>query len=364
MLKILHAAFMVQAPSGILNQMLYEQGSTSALGLPMDSKLLVSKEFESNEFLGVLETLDTGESSNPLVRWVKQRRSYVKWLLEHSQSYDVMLLRWNVSDPFYSEFIRKSKIPVMTVHHTFEGNELLINAKYGRVRSSIDSALFRRTSNSTIGIVGVTDEIVNYEKSRSNSSLPSHIYPNGILYGDNDTYGPDIGNNRIPRFIFVASHFSPWQGLDLLLDSVLGSQNEFELHVVGAIPSELRKIIIHDRRVHLHGALGRKELSIVYAYCDIGLSAFALHRKGMMQACSLKVRDYLRYGLPVYSSHDDIFPESFPYYRNGKPCIENIIQYFDEMVGIKRRDIASTARPFIDKTLLVKDLYEWMKITI
>ncbi|MEK5745027.1 glycosyltransferase family 1 protein, partial [Acinetobacter variabilis] len=85
----------------------------------------------------------------------------------------------------------------------------------GWLRSQLESQLGKPTISTAKGIIGVTQEILNYEKLRSSSfDKASFIYPNGIIYKTLDLL--DKRNEKIPELLFVAN-FAPWHGLDLLL---------------------------------------------------------------------------------------------------------------------------------------------------
>jgi hypothetical protein len=119
-------------------------------------------------------------------------------------------------------------------------------------------------------------------------------------------------------------------------------------------------MIKNDSRVVFHGTLDNKKLEDLYVNADVGLTAFSLVEKGMKQACSLKCREYLKNGLIVYSGHEDVFPQAFPYYRLGAPDIGAILTYFEANRGLRKSVISKCAQPFIDKEVLLRDLYDWV----
>ncbi|MFX8895379.1 glycosyltransferase family 1 protein, partial [Acinetobacter baumannii] len=87
--------------------------------------------------------------------------------------------------------------------------------------------------------------------------------------------------------------------------------DDFILHIVGDVSVEDELLAKKDSRVILHGPLTNIEISQLMSKMWIGLASFGLFRKRMKEACTLKVREYLNYGLPIYSGHKDIFPEEF-----------------------------------------------------
>ena len=186
------------------------------------------------------------------------------------------------------------------------------------------------------------------------------IYPNGFSFTNSffPSENRDLSNINI---LFVATNFDSWHGLDLLINELKITNSSFTLHIVGKISSVEKSALINDSRIKLYSSLSSSEIQNLSAQCDIGLSSFALNRKNMEQACTLKVREYLSNGLPVYSGHKDIFPNDFQFYKYGKPHIPTILEYAKQMKAYSKRDVITTSSPFIDKEALVKELYSSIK---
>ena len=75
----------------------------------------------------------------------------------------------------------------------------------------------------------------------------------------------------------------------------------------------------------------------------------------MREACTLKVREYLRAGLPVYAAHDDV--AGLPWFKKGPATLAAALDYADEVRAVDRATVAEDARPFIDKARLLEQLY-------
>jgi hypothetical protein len=90
----------------------------------------------------------------------------------------------------------------------------------------------------------------------------------------------------------------------------------------------------------------------------VGLSSFDLASKGMTEACTLKVRDFLRLGLPVYAGHrDSALPNHFNYFVQGMPNWPDILSFARSMRAARRAEVVAAARPWIDKTILLERLF-------
>lgn len=190
---------------------------------------------------------------------------------------------------------------------------------------------------------------------------PFFVYPNGLSVKKETSLREDLRSNDLPEILFVASTFVPWHGLDLILKDVFTSNQKFILHLIGNIFEDDLKIARQDSRIVIHGVLSQAEIQKISSKCWVGLSSFALHRKGMRQACTLKVREYLENGLCIYSGHEDVFPSSFPYYKVGSPSIDDIIFYAKKMRSVSRDDVRLKAIPYINKREMLSSLYSWLK---
>jgi glycosyltransferase involved in cell wall biosynthesis len=292
---------------------------------------------------------------NRLWVWWVFRKRYYSWLRLQEAQVDVFLLRHSVADVFESFFIMRTKKPVFLVHHTLEVPELTGAGFDNLIKAFVEVVTGYVSLMFANGIVGVTNEIVQYQNSRLHGlHKVSFKYPNGIIYSDgliNDHRG------KIPELLFVASSFESWHGLDLLLKSVCESKADFLLHLVGQIEDTLYALVKDDSRIVIHGKLTHDEITHLSETCWVGISSLGLDRKKMKEACTLKVREYLMLGLPVYAGYTDVFPEEFNYYKKGKADIQSILEFAELHRSSSRENIRAASRPFIDKTTLVQSLY-------
>lgn len=366
-MKVLHSAFMVNPAPGIMNQMQWERMAAAERGLDWDARLFCRYAGTSPGELIVpapMPAAGAGGQPGRAPGRLRLRRDYFQWLKQQAPRYDVILLRYGVSDPMQTAFVRGAGRPVYLVHHTLEVPELRHSYKApGRLlRVGLETFFGKLTLKSSNGIVAVTDEILRYEKNRAGiRRQPGYVYPNGIYYPEEGAgYGRDA-RGGVPEILFIASYFARWHGLDLLLDSVARSGSDFILHLVGTLSPEDRAKAVRDERIRLHGVLSNPRIEELSDRCWIGLSSFALGRKGMEQACTLKVREYLLNGLPVYANYLDVFPDGFEYYRMGPPDIERILEYARSIRSAARAEVAEAARPFISKTALLAGLHDWLE---
>ena len=280
------------------------------------------------------------------------------------QDYDVILVRYAPIDLFGPFLPRRCREKCHFVFHT-KTNEYLrsMKALSGFHLTKLDEMLGRQMVRGARSLIGVTPEILEYERTRLRfNGRRLRPYPNGI-------HLPESADSPVDRragsykIIFVASRFFDWNGLETLLGSVrhVETMASWELHLVGELtPAQLRfceneRVAPH---VRIHGSLPNATISTLLAEMDLSLGAFNLQSLNMREACTLKVRESLGMGVPVYSGHADCaFPEQFPFYRVGPPEMSTIINHAIVMRGARRDSVRAAARPFIDKKQLLRDLW-------
>ncbi len=354
----MHSAALLNPPSGIANQMLWEQQAAQQLGLDWSVKLFCPKNSTSSnnitQFDNDIDFNDIKGNVKKIIAWRLLRHNYHSWLLSQQDGIDIFLLRYYVHDPYQLYFINKCRKPVFFVHHTMEIPELSMPShNYSLVRSSLEAAIGIKTLRKAFGIIGVTEEIIEYEVKRAKIyNKPTFIYPNGIVLSTEKL--EDKRDLSTPELLFVAN-FAPWHGLDLLLESLRMSDEKLILHLVGKIPSNVMHLV-NDTRIVVHGEIKQNEISELSKKCWVGLSSFGLHRKKMTQACPLKVREYLMLGLPVYGDYKDIFPEKAFFFKYGNESISDIIKFCRQSRILNKNHVRSESKPFICKVNLLDKL--------
>jgi len=346
--KYIHAAVSMKPSSGVVRQMADEAKAAAALGLSWQVYLSQGSD------LG--HTLARWPA--PLKYALLRLRFYVQLARLVRQGHKI-ILRYSPGDPFL--FIASFFLgPYITVHHTLEEAELAASPlPYARLQLLLERRLGRRVLDRARTIICATPEIARHESDRVRARPDRRvlIYPNGILYPTRFNEPADLRRER-PEIIFAASYFFPWHGLEALLDSMANTDEDGLLHLVGTLPEALQLRAEADPRVRIHGQLGLSTLNQLVAQCWVGLSSFALSSKRMTEACTLKVRDYLFAGLPVYAGHSDSgLPEDFEYFRQGPASWSKIIEYSRAMRAAPRIAVALAAQPSIDKKVLLARLY-------
>lgn len=359
-MRVLHTAALLSPTSGILAQMDCEQEAARALGLDWHVRMYCPINTTNDTTIihsdSAIDARKLHSSLYKLSSWIKLRRNYHRWLFEQQHHFDILLLRYYIHDPFQLSFARHAKKPIYFVNHTLEAPELASpGGPTAFLRTKLETVIGRQTIPMSAGVIGVTQEIVDYELGRADcAGKRSYVYPNGIIFHNlrlEDRRSPDI-----PELLFLAN-FAPWHGLDILLNNVAKNREQFILHLVGQIPVQLSGLT-HDSRIKVHGSLDIRQIRDLSASCWIGLSSFALFRKKMKQACPLKTREYLMFGLPVYGDSPDVFPPRVPFYRVGNGTMASILGFARTTRGLKKSTVAAESKCFIDKLELLRGLHQ------
>ena len=166
------------------------------------------------------------------------------------------------------------------------------------------NALYRATQdrilNVVAGFVSVTREIARkYERF----GRPNYVVANGFWGERVIQRAPE---NDAPAFVFVGSRLTggaSWHGVDKVLP-LARAMPRCVFHIVGHTVEDFVGEPI-PTNVVFHGFKNGCELAAIFARSDIGIGTLALHRKGMQEACPLKVRDYLMHGLPSVIGYEE-----------------------------------------------------------
>lgn len=347
-LNVLHSAQMRKPEVGVVRQMEYEQQAADDIGLTWHSRMFTTG-FEKSPIVVVSE--NDG--------WWGFKSGYYKWLKAQCENYDIVIIRYAKYDPFQYFFIRSCNIPVISMHHTLEVFELIGNGNWrSRVLAEIERFVGRRSLALVDAVAAVTNQIGEYQKSRSgDKSKTVLLYSNGAVYDGRDVLPSNCCANGYHEFIFLSSRFPPWLGLDILFEGARKSREHFKVHVVGKLTNAQLEMLKNDGRFVCHGYLSHEELDELMVRCTLGLSTFGIHRKKFTEGNTLKAREYLRAGLPVYAGHLDIFDETFRFHQSGPADFDRILEYAEEMKGVDRKVVSTVAKPLIEKKQILRRFY-------
>lgn len=358
-MKVLHIASLTSARAniGVVKQMSYEKDAADSLNLNWDVELWTEDKIPS---YSVIKNYPKENRT-----WLGRRWYFFRRISKLSEVYDVILVRYAPVD-FFLPFLGAKGAKLIFIHHTKECAALrtAYGGKKGSILSHLESILGGFSIRNADGLIGVTPEILAYEETRSKQRKTlRYIYPNGISF----EHFPVVNGKREGKIkiLFTASVFHKWHGLSMILRELYAfdRRSEVELHLVGHLLDEDKEFVKSNSTtgVVLHGYLEEKNLRQVLGSMDVALASFGLGDNGMTEACTLKVREYLAAGVPVYSGHCDVgFDGEFEYYKMGEIDFKSILKYAQSMRSIPREEVRMAAREHIEKKWLVRRLHSFL----
>jgi hypothetical protein len=202
---------------------------------------------------------------------------------------DVAYLRYDLFMPPIWRLVRA--IPTVVELNTDDLIEFRARGLANRFYNQLNHRVLLRSAK---GIVGVTAELVQREKTRGFVHA-SAVIGNGIDLPDLDRV-PEL--DASPRLVFLGGNQS-WHGVDVIAELAVAMPSiTFDLVGIddaGHFPENVRA----------HGVLSPQEYERVLLRASAGIGPLALHRKGLQEAAPIKIREYLAHGLPIVIAHRD-----------------------------------------------------------
>jgi glycosyltransferase involved in cell wall biosynthesis len=176
----------------------------------------------------------------------------------------------------------------------FVSNEISASKRFKR---------FKRQDNSTVISNGVDLDLIQEIKT------PACINPR--------------------EFIFLGQNGQPWHGVEQILE-LARFMPKFLFNIVGVTD----KFINIPKNVIFHGILTQNEYFPIAERCVLGIGTLNLKAKGMTEGSSLKIREYLGMGLPVFLRHTDTDFQNPPSYVLELPNDDKpITTYADRIIA-------------------------------
>lgn len=241
----------------------------------------------------------------------KERRIGALVQLASKESVDVLYVRRELWHPAYKKMM--SAIPTVVEINTLEREEYKLTLPlWRRMYASLTNQCWYKYP---AGYVSVTKELArNLPIGR-----PVEVISNGIP----QSYPVKASLPQGPHLFFSCTGSYPWHGIDKFV-TMARMFPDWEFSFVGEFPDELQGRI--PSNLKCHGRLTSGDADKLLETANIGVGTLALHRKGMTEACPLKLRSYLAYGLPSIIAYTDTdFSGEHPFICEIKNTEENII---------------------------------------
>lgn len=263
----------------------------------------------------------------------------------HLSTYDSLVDRWREGDrlfhaiaawqpdvvycrhAFFLPVLRRlaRALPLVVEVNTSDSTELLAeqgySAKYWYYQLTRDWWL-----KHVAGFVFVSHEI-SEQPQNAKYGKPSIVIGNSI---DLSRYPVlPAPQNPAPLLVFMAAAAPVWHGVDKILKLAL-HYPAWRFHLIGPLPSDLPLPL--PENVVAHGFLSPPEFRPIVEKADVALGTLAMYRRGMAEASTLKVREYLAFGIPTIIGHRETdFPQPVPFLLTLPNTPDNVEGHYAEI---------------------------------
>jgi hypothetical protein len=211
-------------------------------------------------------------------------------------------------------------LPVVLEINTDDRRETRLDGRLNGLYNDLTRGL---TFRCAAGLVSVTNELAR-APGLARYDKPTVVIANGA---DPDAVEPlpaSAPNGRRLSAVILVGYIAPWIGAHKL-KTLARALPGLDVHVVGDVGDTFAGMSLPPNLI-LHGRLPRDEYRDILSRSDFGIGPLALHRLGLTESSSLKVREYLLHGLPVLLANDDTdFLGETPWYLMQIPNAEDNI---------------------------------------
>lgn len=353
MLKILHVFFAKSIVSqGIINQLSFEVEAAKKIeNCVWDTKYWLPGYYKEPHIKGF---------KNSLLSAIISNIKFYIWLNKVSSQYDYVIMRYPTYDPF--AFLFKPKCKYLTIHHSKELSENNF-FRYKILKQFIAKYISEKLILKSSGVIGVTNEIAMSAVKKS-SVKQVYVLPNGV---DFNSYQLSIitksKDSRYIHLIFIAASISPWHGIDRIINAV-EHDHRFKLFIIGGYGEGNTVHHQANERIIYLGFKDNEEINTITEQCDIALGSFAMDRNNLSESSTLKVREYLAMGIPVYSGvKDSSLPPDFPYYSYTLHKFDShfLFDFYNKTKDVSRKKIRNSAEPYLDKVTIMKNFISTLR---
>jgi hypothetical protein len=154
------------------------------------------------------------------------------------------------------------------------------------------------------------------------------VIPNGGDFTSISQAPPPPVTGPIEVF-FMGTDGHAWHGVNKL-PALAAAQPDWIINVVGVSNKVFPNGV--PPNIKLHGWLARKDYEPLIAASTAGIGSLAMHRIPLKEACPLKVREYLAFGLPVILGYIDTdIPADAPYALHLPNTEDNVATHVAEI---------------------------------
>ncbi|WP_159075791.1 glycosyltransferase [Muricauda brasiliensis] len=217
---------------------------------------------------------------------------------------DIVYARYGFYQPLYRRIGARFKL-IVEINTNFHSEYYLLRTK--NIKRYFKYLYFRATNplflRGISGVAAVTNEIAKEYKG-----LPTKVFPNSLKVSNYKAERPTNPSNSY-SLVFLGTPGMSWHGIDTLLN-LAEILSYVRFNIIGYDENDLREV---PKNVFLHGFLEKKDYLKIVLNSTAAIGTLALHRKGMKEACPLKVREYMACCKPLILPYDETAFELYGY---------------------------------------------------
>lgn len=293
--------------------------------------------------------------------------------------FDFLILRYGTANYFSYKLAKYFKYKFVFEHNTLELDQLKL--KYDGVLKSqswISYSFFSekifgpKSLSCAAGLIGVTNEITNYEKNRVSytSQLPlATTISNGINVTDYPVNN-STGSSAEINLVMILGVTAEWHGLNRIIEGLNNytGNRKVTLYIIGNV-TEIK--CSHTVYMGYMNAAQMNDFFKDYTI-HIGIASLALHKINIKEASVLKAREYLARGIPFIYGYNDTDLENeteisdFVYKvpaNDHQIDINEVVNFYDKIKTVKNysEKIRTFALHKVDMSIKMNQYVSFLK---
>lgn len=272
---------------------------------------------------------------------------------------NVIYFRYSAYKPYLNKILKT--YPVIIELNTNIKGELNINKSFkNRLKYFYIIYTNKYLLNNVAGIVSVTYEIINTLAFKKRTI----VLPNSIKMLNENDKNNNKNKNELPSLIFIGTPNQKWQGTDKIIELAKKTEGILTFNVIG----EEKPSIEITKNIKFHGFLNKIQYDNIVKKSNIGIGTLSLHEKNMEEACPLKVREYLSYGLPIIIGYEDtaFIHEEKEWILKVGNTEKNVVDNINKIIefSIKNKDLVlknQEVEEYIDVEVIEKKRLSFFK---
>ncbi|WP_195947759.1 glycosyltransferase [Paraclostridium bifermentans] len=290
----------------------------------------------------------------------------VKDIIDYDlENINYIYIRKFIIDKSFLKMLKKIKLKNNKIKILLEIPTYPYDLEWNR---KIDKPLLIKEKLSRKKLNKYVDRIITFSNDDIIFGVPTIKINNGIDLSKINTQSINKKEKNCINLIGVAL-LAKWHGYDRIIQGLKNYYDnqqipkEIKLNIVGegSELNSLKKLVKQyklEDKVIFYGKLFGEELEKIYNKSDIAIGSLGMHRIGMKDGYTLKLREYCARGIPfIKSYYDKVFDESYFKYMINFPCndcaidMSEIIRFYEEIKIIDKDIRIDYMREFAKENL-------------